>query len=273
MILITTLNSCASDFRGFEFENFKDTPLSELAIAVKNNDAEDIKRILNNSKLNLDYKEPIYEQTLLTLAIVNQKKEAFLELLIFGANPNEIIGKELNSSALTEAIKHQKGTNFFYIESLLKNGANPNLEIIPNNNSYFPDYYPLFTAIYTTGDNEDKIDSIELLVKYGANINCCSPKPSDYRMCEGVISKCLDANNMKKLHYFVVIMKIKIPKIAYILGSIEETNQEVFTLTEILKTKQFSYYDFVQDGEKVDRSSDRIIRNQILDYLKETKQE
>lgn len=104
-ISILALNSCSSDKEGFEFSNFENTPLSNLANAVKSNDIPLINSILLNENIDINYKEPYNYQTLLSLAIVNKKKEAFVELLKFNADPNILLGPQENSSPLILAIK------------------------------------------------------------------------------------------------------------------------------------------------------------------------
>ena len=79
--LTFTLNSCGFNFepKGYNFDNFKDTPLWELAQAVRADDAVKVKQILKENKLEIDFKEPKFQQTLLALAIQNEKKNAFLD--------------------------------------------------------------------------------------------------------------------------------------------------------------------------------------------------
>lgn len=259
-------NSCNfnMDYKGFEFKNFENTPLQELAIAVKTNNVEEIKVILKSKKIEIDLKEPVWQQTLLTLAIVNRKKEAFIELLKAGANPNILIGSGLNSTPFNESIREQKKGDFFYIKYLLKNGANPNLEILPNDGKSFDEYYPIFTAINKGVNNDDSTDLIKVLLSFGADINCCSPRPMNDSNCEGVIVQCLNLSCINYLRFFIIEKKIRIPKIAYVTGGINESSQLKYTLTEILNTEDFKF---------LENPSTRKKRNEILEYLKKTGQQ
>lgn len=275
IIFIITLNSCASDLKGFEFDNFKNTPLWELAKAVRDNDAYLVGKLIKSNKFDIDYKEPIYQQTLLSLAIVNQKREAFIELLKAKVNLNILLGNNENSSALTEAILKQKNCDLFYIESLLKHGANPNLEIISKDKEhYFSNSYPLIVAIRQNDKNgEECLNIIRLLVEYEADINCCNPISTNEGFCEGVLEKCIQLRSMENLRYFIIERKIKIPKTVYIRGGIDKSTQQEFSLTEILNTEDYQFEDFEDENGKVDNSKPRKIRNEILDYLKKTRQE
>ena len=144
--ILLILSSCSFDEKGFEFKNFENTAAADLAAAVEDNDIELIREIVKQKKVSIDFLEPKWKMNLLTLAIANRKKDSFLELLRLGADPNLIIGNNSDTSPITEAIITQSNCELFYIETLLKNGANPNLKIesvgIVSDN-----YYPLFTAI------------------------------------------------------------------------------------------------------------------------------
>jgi ankyrin repeat protein len=275
IMFIAVFNSCASELKGFEFSNFENTPISELAKAVRDNDVKLIREIVKSNQLDIDYKEPIYQQTLLTLAIVNRKQEACVELLKAKADPNVLLGSNEDSTPLTEAILHQENCDLFYIESLLKHGANPNLEIISKDEKhFFFNSYPLIVAIGQNDKNgEECLNIIKLLVEYGANINCCNPRPMDEGICEGVIDECLTISSMENLRYFVIEKKIKIPKIVYIRGGINKATQQEYSLTEILNTEDYQFEDFEDETGKVNRSKSRKIRNEILEYLKNTGQE
>lgn len=275
IILIGSLHSCAFDKKGFEFDNFKNTPLWELAKAVKDNDADLIKELMKSNKLYIDFKEPINQQTLLTLAIVNEKKEAFMILLNMGANPNMLLGTNKNSTPLTESILNQKDCDLFYIENLLKNGANPNLEIIPEDKeNYFFYNYPLFAAITKHDKNSNEcINTVKLLVEYNADINCCHPRPLNEDVCEGVIEACLTIRSMENLRYFVIEKKIKIPKIVYIIGEIDKATQKEYSLTEILNTNDYKFEDFEDELGKHTFKREREIKKEILEYLKKTRKE
>lgn len=273
-MFIITLNSCASDFKEFEFDNFENTPLWELAKAVKDNDAELVEKLIKSNKFDIDYKEPIYQQTLLSLAIVNQKREAFIELLKAKANLNILLGNNEDSNPLIEAILHQENCDLFYIKSLLKNGANPNLEIISKDKEhYFPNGYPLIVAIRQNDKNgEECLNIIRLLVEFEADINYCNPISTNEGFCEGVIEKCIQLRSMENLRYFVIERKIKISKKVYIRGGIDKSTQREFSLTEILNTEDYLFEDIEDENGRVDQSKKRKIRNEILDYLKKTGQ-
>ncbi|UPT70290.1 MAG: hypothetical protein M0D53_14485 [Flavobacterium sp. JAD_PAG50586_2] len=79
-ILSLSLTSCASEFEmpGYRFTNFENTEIWDLAKAVSDDDDAKIRELIKLNKLQIDFKDPKYQQTLLTLSIVNKKKKLLL---------------------------------------------------------------------------------------------------------------------------------------------------------------------------------------------------
>ena len=270
-IISFSLNSCAFEYEmpDYRFSNFENTAVWELAKAVKADDGEKVSEILKNKKIDVDFKDPIWQQTLLTLSIVNQKKNAFISLLKAGGNPNKLTGKYNDSTPFVDAIEYQNECDLFYLENLIKYKADVNKKIVPedlNENFSFTAGYPLLVAIGQNANGHDCLNIIKLLLANGADINCCFDAPTA-GMCEGVVTKSLMLSNMETLRYFVIEKKIKIPNPAIILGAIDKSTQEVYSLKEILNTKHFRFEDFENETGKHDRSKYRNIRNEILAYL------
>lgn len=267
--ILIVLQSCGFNLEqtAYNFDNFKDTPLWELAKAVREDDSNKIKRILKNNKLDIDFKDAKYKQTLLALSIQNDKRNAFLELLNMGANPNELLGEPSNASPFIYGIRNVENCDLFYVESMLKHGANPNLEIKnPNPEYYFSDSYPLLAAIGNTYNGGiECLDLVKLLVNNGADINCCYKDP-DTNFCQGVLTKSLIQGCMETLKYFVIDKKIEIPDTVLITGS-EKLDLKAYGLKEELRSEHYKYEDFEMDGEKHDRSKERKTRDEILEYL------
>src|SRR5437867_4309854 len=88
---IVVLCSCGTRnyLPGFDFKLFKDTPVWELAKAVEKEDVQRIETILKDTAIKVDFHEPKFGNTLLMLAIANNKKQSIQKLLEGGANPNE----------------------------------------------------------------------------------------------------------------------------------------------------------------------------------------
>lgn len=275
LILSFSINSCAleSQLPGYRFSNFDKTEFQELAKAVKDDNAEKIKELINQDKLNIDFKDPKYQQTLLTLSIVNQKKNAFIELLNAGANPNELLGESKDSTPFMTAIEYQENCDLFYIQSLLKFKADINKELILEDQNRFNLYtFPLLAAILNSDNNGDEcLDTIKFLVNNGANINYCFPKELGY--CEGVIARCLTHTSLENLKYFVIEKQISLPKKVYATGQIDPKTMKIYSLSEALNSEDFQYEDFTDEQIGfIDKSKLRKLKNEILDYLKKTDQ-
>lgn len=272
--LFSVLNSCGFNLEqdSYSFDNFKQTPLWDLAKAVRADDANKVKQILEEKKLEIDLKDPKYKQTLLVLAIQNDKRNAFLQLLNAGANPNELVGDPQDSTPFINGIWNVKDCDLYYVENMLKHGANPNLEIKnPQHEFYFENSFPLLVAIKKNGIyTKDCLDLIKLLVDNGADVNCCY-KQSYSKICEGVLAESLTANSMETLKYFVIEKKVAIPDTVIILGGLKKSTEEVYSLKEILKSKNYRYEDFEREGKKFDRSQLRKIRDEIIEYLEKIK--
>ncbi|WP_395066618.1 hypothetical protein [Flavobacterium sp.] len=122
---------------------------------------------------------------------------------------------------------------------MLKYGANPNFEIINTNiESFFLNSFPLLVAIRNDGNK--CIETIKLLIEYGANIDCCYLNPMS-QMCEGVIHECLTNNSMLLLRYFVIEKKIPLPNVVYIEGFNDKSTQKKFSLLQYLNLDDLKY--------------------------------
>lgn len=265
------VNSCAftQEEDGYNFDNFKETPLWELAQATRADDANKVQSLLKGKKVNLNYRDPLFKQTLLSLAIENNKRNAFLELLKAGADPNVFLGESNDETALVNAIIIQQNCDMYFIENLLMYGANPNLEIQnPNPEQHFDKSFPLLVAIGSRADNGNEcVNIVRHLVDKGAKINVCYTNQVS-GICEGVITECLRNNSMELLKYFVIEKKIEIPGVAYTRGGVDGPVIK-YSLEEILNTEDFEYNDIKINKHEFDRSDMRKAKKEVLDYLKE----
>ncbi len=272
-LVSTVLTSCAlGQSEEYSFSNFKDTPSWDLAKAVSDDDAGKVKEILETTKVDVNYKDPEFQQTLLTLSIVNKRQNAFVALLKGGANPNGLVGEFKDSSPLICAIEHQDNCDTYYIENLLKYKANPNMEIKnPNNGYYFGNSFPLIVAVSQNAHNgESCLSIVKILVDKGADINCCVPDP-DSELCEGVISECLTNSSIDILKYFVVDKNINIPDKVYARGEGDKKTMRVYSLSEALDLEDFKFDNVTDEmGIHHDMSKQKQAKNDILIYLKKT---
>ena len=105
MIFFCYLNSgCSQNFGpGYSFELFKNTPNWELAKAVKNENEKEIIKLIKQKKVDINLQEPHFGNTLLLLAIGNDKLIATKVLLEAGADVN--IADAENNKPIHEATR------------------------------------------------------------------------------------------------------------------------------------------------------------------------
>lgn len=178
LIQIVLINGCVNntnankeDPKVTDIKIYYNTPVWELANAVKKNDAKKIKKILHQNQDIVNFKDSKYETTLLVWAVGMEKYDAAEALLECGADPN-IISKYVGGTALylasgfswvdTSAKKDAK-----YVKLLLKYCADTNIGFIGNdhNNSTEIGTTPLINSIGCG------IEKTKALVEGGADVN------------------------------------------------------------------------------------------------------
>lgn len=246
ILVLILFDSCETSIPGFRFSNFKSTPAENLAKAVKNNNIKKIRNEVINKKIDIDFRDPKYGVTLLSLAVINNKKEAFNELLKLGANPNSL-DYTFCDTPLINAITYNYDCDLYYIKKLINSGAEPNkfndecYDILPNT--------PLTKAI-----NRNKcIDIVKLLTKKIKSINLKKYNNSE-NYEKNIIYSCLDSKNMEALKYFVIDLKLEFPNKIYYVSN----NFDGFLDLETILKKDLN---FTYSKKK------NAIKNEILNFI------
>lgn len=248
--------SCSNNLPGFDFKTFENTPVSELAKAVKNEDIEKIEKIINENKSYVDYTESAYGHSLLMLAVANNLDSSVEKLLKMGANPN-LKSKPSNESEeiLTpmfiacNKIYNKSNCDTNILDLLINNGGKIDDEI---NVSYVGANYKSIETPLMEACKHDCLPVVKKLVENGADIN-----KYDYKEGHGPISNAIIHNQMNILKYLVIDKHIKIPEFCYVVPSHNETPRKEYTVTEFLLKQKYG-----KDSENYN------IRKEILDYLK-----
>lgn len=151
---------------GNDYRLFQNTPAWELAKAVDDEDTIKIREILNNKKVDIDFRESKFGSTLLMLSIINSQYESVKTLLQMGAGPNVPDSYRESSSVIFAADNHDPK----YLELILKYNGNPNaIETAPFKEGDEVRETALLAAINLLDPNS--LEKVKLLVESGANIN------------------------------------------------------------------------------------------------------
>jgi ankyrin repeat protein len=161
-----------SKLNGFDYDLFVDTPVWELAQAVRDQRIDDINRIIKENKVDINYQESKFGETLLMMSIMNKQYNSCLSLLENGANPN-IHDTYDGSSAIIEAaqINGISDDNTRFLRLLLKYKADPNDIQIGKRPIGSRQRYSALMATLQGNNVISPISKVKLLVEAGADVN------------------------------------------------------------------------------------------------------
>ncbi|MBK9249667.1 MAG: ankyrin repeat domain-containing protein [Ignavibacteria bacterium] len=142
-----------------------------MAKAVADENPTEIKRIVAEEKVDIDFQEQKFGITLLMLSIKNHQLMSCKTLLELGANVHKY-NFSSGRSAIMEAaeIESSKDTNSIFLRLLLEHGANPNDEEVgARGQGNRTRKTPLVVACSDL--NQSPLEKVKLLVEAGADIN------------------------------------------------------------------------------------------------------
>lgn len=244
------LTSCQETWPGLNFEQFENTEAEELAYAVKNEDLEEIERLVKIDKINVNFQEPSKGNMLLKVAILAQKEKAIEKLLELGADPNLKDWENDESSFLFACSNFTIGlTDLDLIKKLVKYGGDVNLpqKMINEKKVYFQT--PLMLSVDVAVLNP-KDELFYYLIDKGADIDVY-----DGRSSNCVVVQVASSDRMDLLKFLIIDKKAKIPEYAQIWD--EGTKDE----------ERVSLVQYLQKKEYEKSSDNNVLRDEILDYL------
>jgi uncharacterized protein len=159
--LFTNCNTMEQEnLTGRNVEIYKNTPVWEVAIAIRDNDTAKVKKLLEGKPGSfLNYKEKHFGQTLLNWAVYRDSYAQAKVLIELGANPN--IKSNDSTTALINAADKSETSEFLSL--LLKNGGNPNA--VADIEAPQRIRTPLIAASF------NRLESVKLLIEAGADPN------------------------------------------------------------------------------------------------------
>ena len=166
VLVLLSIFSCSEkeNYHGDDIRLWKDTEAWEFAKSISKNDFEKAEEILAKGKIDVDYREPKYGQTLLFWAVWNADFDAVKFLINHGAGPNTHNTYNGNSPIAIASDYFIRSDILVY---LLSHGGNPNDYVKKDEKlSYAPvNETPLIRAAFTS------LEKTKILVKAGADVN------------------------------------------------------------------------------------------------------
>ena len=246
--------SCEDTLKYVTFEQFENTKAEKLANAVRNEDLEEIERIVRIDKVPVDFQEPEIGNTVLIVAVIAQKRNSIKKLLELGANPN-FTNKKWCKSAFQYGCERFLDGKFDIelIDLLIKHGADVNFPQTykHSNGTYYQT--PLMLSVnYYVWNPDDRL--FYHLIKKGADIN---KYEIDESYC--IVVSVAECDRLDLLKYLLFVKKAKIPAFADISNKGKKNEQKI-SLIDYLKSKKYDKW-----------SENYKLRNEIIKFIKKQK--
>lgn len=238
---------------GNDYRLFQDTPAWGVAKAVEDNDVEKIKEEVISNKVNINYQEPRFGNSLLMLAITNSQYKTTEELLKLGADPN-LKDFYRGTNAVIDATDNEDPK---YLKLVLKYGGKANsLETAPGKEGNQARSTALNNAISYV--DEYSLEKVKLLIDAGADINYFNNGPEVYTNLP--LGDALLHDNMNVL-LFLLEKGADYNKIMYKMFD----DHNVYILEGLRKV----IVDLNSEQYKAKIKAVQFLKNKGLDYKKE----
>lgn len=214
LFIIILLASCNFNNQkpAYRFSNFYDTEASEVVKAIESNDIYKLRKEIELNKSIINFRDTIYETSLLSLAIINDKKEIFQELLKLGADVN--IKNSKCSTPLKKTIIHLGCDGLEYIKELANHGAK--IHYLNKNCNFI--YSPILDVILFFNDSTRDECCIKILDALKSNLEpeelLKYNNSTEYE--NNIVYFCLSTGNFTALKYLIVDLQMKYPKKIYV---------------------------------------------------------
>lgn len=165
-----------SKLLGSDYRLFQNTPAWELAKSVEDGDTAAIRLNSGKNKELIDYRDAVYGQTLLSIAVYRQNYNSVRTLLELGADPNK--QDTYNGTSPLMVAAGLGGGGFVhpyadprYLEILLKYGGDPNA--VQDGKDRKRGNRTSFTPLLIACES-GVFDYVKILVDAGADINAAN---------------------------------------------------------------------------------------------------
>jgi len=236
---------------GFDFKLFNGTPVWELAKAVEKEDVKQIELILKNPAVKVDFHEPKFGNTLLMLAVANNKKKSVKKLLEMGANPNEKDYYDNATPLIYACDNYSEDCDTAILKWMIDYHGDVNsiqsIDRVENNGAHS---FVMNTALMIAVEN-NCLEIIKVLINAGADINRYT-----YYEGYGAITSAIIQDNLEIVKYLIMDRQAKIPDYCYIRDKGGKDEQKL-TITDMLNERNY------EPG-----SSNQKYKEEIIKYLK-----
>jgi ankyrin repeat protein len=198
--------------------------------------------------VKVDFQEPKFGNTLLMLAVANNKKKSVKKLLERGANPN-VKDYYDNTTPFLYACENYSGNcDSTIVNWMLNFGGDPNtLKTIDRVESTGSHTIVKSTALMIAAKN-NCIDIVKVLLNAGADINQYT-----YYEGYGAITEALVQDNLEIAKYLIIDRQAKIPAYCYVRTNTDKK----LTITDMLNEQHYNK-----------NSYNYKVKEEILSYLK-----
>jgi uncharacterized protein len=255
ILISTNAGACQSNQSfapGFDFVLFDKTPVQKLAQAVEAEDTALISKILISDRPNIDFQEPRFGETLLSLAIMTNKVLSIEQLLKLGANPNIKSPIDDKSPFIDFCFYSSKDTTSSEVlKTLIKYGGDVNAVAVSNveySGRKVSDTITALQYVCTYGN----LATLKVLVDNGAKLDIYPIEGE-----ESLITNVLLADNFDMLKYFLIEKQLKIPSWCFVKYP-GQSRAKKLTITEALTT----------EDELPTNAERNKLKQDILDFLK-----
>jgi ankyrin repeat protein len=251
-LILADFSSCQiNDYApGYDFSLFRNTPVYELANAVENQDTIEIQKLVKNNFLNVDYREPKFGNTLLLLAIVNNKNLSASKLLNLGSNPNlrTFNGKSPFLAACFGAREIKEPRKI--LQMLINHGADVNSVQVDTTFDQFGKRQDFQASALMLACSYGNLESVKVLVENGASLTSYGNNE------DAILSNALTSRNLDIVKYLMINKHAPIPDYC-VLREPGTREEKKLTMTDLLNE-----VDYTENKEK------QKLKLEIIDYLR-----
>lgn len=239
-----------TEMPGFESSLFKNSKLSKLVSAMKLNDSNEVKRILQHNTLDLNYHEPKYGNTVLMLAVAHNQTNIAKILLSKGAKTNEVDFYDKATALIYACDNYSQDCSTAMVQLLIDYKADVNyvqkIDRVEDNGAITK----VINTPLTLAAKNGCIPVAKCLLNAGADINAYT-----YYDGFGVITESLLQENLEMAKFFIIDEKAKIPDYCFIRNKGDAQEQRL------------TIKDLINEIEIPKSSSKYNLKEALLNYI------